>query len=430
MRFKSFIKNNLLLKVTAANSLVVFVRMFCSLLSQKVLAVLIGAEGIALVGNLKNVIGFFEQFSILGTFNGLVKYISEHKTNPKELHNIFSTSFVFTAVASIISFVVLFFGADILNQIIFGIDNNYVFIFKVLAFFVPFMGLNANLNSLLNGLSAFKVYAKVSIVTVIVSTGLIIALTYKYSIVGSLLAISLIPIIQVLSYLVCLSKEYLKKINLKSLSFSLIFKNRLLSYSFMTLIVVLLINLVEVAIRNLIEHTISINDAGYWTAMTSISRTYMHFSAALFPLYILPKYAKIKSSFEFRKEVIDIYKLLLPVFAIGLVLIYIFKNTIIQILYTEDFLSMSNLFKWQLLGDLIKLSALVISYQFLAKRQIGYFIFTEILSVVLFYGFSKYFIQFYGTEGIVMAHFARYIIYFLVVLYILRHNFIGKDRIL
>jgi PST family polysaccharide transporter len=212
------------------------------------------------------------------------------------------------------------------------------------------------------------------------------------------------------------------------MGFTLHYKNKLLSYSFMTLIVVLSINVTDVAIRILIEESIGPKDAGYWTAMTSISKSYMQFTATIFPLYILPKYAGITTSFEFRKEVLNIFKLLLPVFGIGLILIFIFRNTIILLLYTDDFLNMSNLFKWQLLGDMVKLAALIISYQFLAKRQIAYFVITELLSVLLFYGFSTYFIKFYGTEGIVLAHFVRYIIYFIVVLYILRHNFTGKDK--
>ena len=81
MKVREFIKDNLLLKVTSTNTLLVFVRMTFSLISQKALAILIGAEGIAQVGNFKNVFNFFQQFSILGTFNGLVKYFSENKEN-------------------------------------------------------------------------------------------------------------------------------------------------------------------------------------------------------------------------------------------------------------------------------------------------------------------------------------------------------------
>ena len=108
MNIPGFIKNNLLLKVTSANTLLVLVRMVFSLISQKALAILVGAEGIALVGNLKNVVAFFEQFSILGTSDGLVRYISEYKEDKKKLSQLFSTVFVFSVFASIVSFIILF----------------------------------------------------------------------------------------------------------------------------------------------------------------------------------------------------------------------------------------------------------------------------------------------------------------------------------
>ncbi len=428
MRFREFMKTNLLFKVTSANTLLVLIKMLFSLATQKVMAIFIGAEGFALVGNFRNVINILEQFSIFGTFNGLVKYISEHKNNREELANIGSTALVFTLIASAISFVVLFFGANQLNDFIFGTEKHFNFLFKILAFMIPFMGLNGIFNGLLNGHSDYKMYSRANILVVMLSTILIIWLTVNNQLKGSLLAISFVPILQFLGVFLLIYKKY--KVYIKNVSFGLIYKNKLLSYSLMSLIVVLLINWVDVVVRNLIQDTISGKDAGYWTAMTSISKTYMQFTATIFPLYILPKYSKMTSTLEFRKEVLNIYKLLIPFFILGMLLIFLLRNLVIQILYTNEFLEMASLFKWQLLGDLTKLAALVIAYKFLAKRQIGYFIFTEVLSVLLFYGLSKYFIVDFGTEGIVIANFVRYIIYFVVVLFILRHHFTGKERVL
>ena len=424
----NFIKNNFLFKVTSANTLLVVIRMGLSIITQKILAVLIGSEGIAQIGNLKNVYSFFEQFSILGTSNGLVKYISEFKDDRDKLKDLFSTSMLFAAVASFLSFVILFFWSNSVSNVIFGVDNQYGYIFKVLAFIVPFMGVNSILNALLNGISAYKIYSKVTLATVIFSSILIVFLTIIGNVEGTMLAIVITPFVQLIMSFVFLSKSYAQFINTKKFSFNLNYKNGLLSYSIMSIVVILSINVTDVAVRDLIEKKASIQDAGYWTALTSISKTYMQFTATIFPLYILPKYSNIKTTFHFRNEVATIYKLLLPLIAIGLVLIYLFRNLVIQLLYTNEFLEMTNLFKWQLLGDFVKFIALVVAYQFLAKRQIWYFVFTELLSVILFYIFSVYFIKLYGTEGIVMAHFFRYIVYLLVVLYILRFNFIGKDR--
>lgn len=417
-------------KVTSANSLLVVVRMFFALISQKVLAILIGAEGIAQVGNLKNVLSFFEQFTILGTSNGLVKYIAEYKDDKIELNKLFSTAFVFASFGTVLSFLILFFGAEMLNDFIFGNKENFAYVFKVLAFIIPFMGVNAILYSLLNGLSAYKIYSKTALCTISLNTFLIVILTYRYGLSGSLLAISVFPFIQFLSYLVFYLKGYISHIDISKITISLGFKNQLLTYSFMSIIVILSINVTDIAIRNLIENKINASESGYWTAMTSISKTYMQFLAAIFPLYILPKYANITNTFDFRKEVKKIYKLLLPIVIVGMFMVYLFRNVIIRLLYTDDFSTVENLFKWQLMGDFVKFIAIVMSYQFLAKKQIVYFIFTEVISILLLYGFSVYFIDIYGTEGVVIAHFVRYVLYLLIVVYILRRSFIGKNRLL
>ena len=415
-----------MLKVTSANTLLVVVRMVFSLVSQKVLAILVGAEGIALVGSLKNVVSFVEQFSILGTSNGLIKYISEHKTDKKQLSHLFSTVFVFSAIAAVVSFVILFFWSDTMSSIVFGADQDYGYIFKILAFLLPFMGINGILYALLNGLSAYKLFSKIGLILVVLSAVLIVGLTYKYGLAGSLIAISIMPPLQFIVYAMFSSKTYLHFIDFKRLSLELSFKNQLLTYSLMTLVVIFAINVNDIAIRHLIEQKVSIAEAGYWTAMNSVSRVYMQFTAAIFPLYIIPVYAKITNSLAFRKEVVKVYKMLLPLLVVGMVAVYILRDFIIEALYTSAFLEMSSLFKWQLLGDLVKFIAIVLSYQFIAKKQIGYFVLTEVLSVLLFYGLSVYFIDIYGTDGVVIAHFIRYILFFIVVLFILRNNFIGE----
>lgn len=417
-------------KVTSANAFLVFARMGFSLVTQKVLAVLIGAEGLALVGNLKNVTAFFEKFSVLGTSNGLVKYIAEFKDDNDKLNQLFSTTFVFSCIAALLSFVVLFFGADYLNQLLFGNENDFTLVLKILAFVIPFFSLNAVIHSLLNGLSAYKIFTKTTLLIAAVGTILVVVLTFEYGLFGSLMAIVLLPLVQFLCYVLLTFKTSFAYITKKAVSVSLGFKNNLLSYSVMTIVVVLFANVNEIAIRRLIEHKSGIADSGYWTAMNSISKTYMQFTAAIFPLYILPRYARITSSFGFRKEVKHVYKMLLPLLATGLVLVFLLRDYIIRLLYTPEFLEMSKYFKWQLLGDLVKFIAIVMAYQFLAKKQTVNFIVTELFSVVAFYVLSVFFIDSFGTEGVIIAHFIRYILYFLLVLFILRHSFFGGDKVL
>ena len=69
------IGGNVLLKVTSLNSLSVIAQMVCGLIISKVIAVFVGPQGMTLIGNLRNFLGAAQQVSILGMYNGIVKYI-------------------------------------------------------------------------------------------------------------------------------------------------------------------------------------------------------------------------------------------------------------------------------------------------------------------------------------------------------------------
>ena len=185
----------------------------------------------------------------------------------------------------------------------------------------------------------------------------------------------------------------------------------------------------EIDIRVMVQKRITMADAGIWTAMTNISKNYMVFSSAIFTLYVLPKFAGIHNKIDFKEELINIYKTLLPLFGVGMLLIFFLRKYVIQIIY-PDFLAMEPLFKWQLLGDFVRLAAIVLGYQFLAKKMVRNFIFSEILSLALFYGFSYYLSGIYGVEGVVMAHFLRYIVYFFVVFFLVFRYFKKQEKIL
>ena len=133
-------------------------------------------------------------------------------------------------------------------------------------------------------------------------------------------------------------------------------------------------------------------DAGIWTAMTNISKNYMVFSSALFTLYVLPKYAAIHSKNDFIKELMVIFKTLLPLFGVGMLLIYFLRDYVIQIVY-PGFDEMAPLFKWQLAADFLRLITIILGYQFIAKKLVLNFIFTEVISLIIYFGLASYFVE-------------------------------------
>lgn len=407
--------------MTSLNAVVVGVRLIISLFIQRLLAELVGEAGIAKIGQLRNVMAMLMSVSTLGVFNGIVKYVSEFREDKKELQKLFSTTFVFVLFGTFLAAVLLFFGASLFSNWIFG-NNNFVFLFKILSVVVPCISVHRVFNGVVNGLSAYKKFVKIELFGYLLASSLLVYCLYNYDLNGVLIAIAVTPVIQ-LGILVYIFGSVLKEyLHFKEISFKIPYAKQLLAFTLMSIVSTILLNYIEIDIRNMIKNKITENDSGYWTAMTNISKNYMVFSGSLFTLYVIPRFSNITSGKIFKKEVFHIYKTLLPIFGLGMIVIYIFRDYVIDLVY-PNFLGMEPLFKWQLLGDFVRLGSLVIAHQFLAKKMVRSFIFTEFLSIALFYVLSKYFIVDYGAEGVVMAHFIRYIIYFIVVLFLLWRYF-------
>ena len=421
MKLPKFISNNIILKITSLNAVVITIRLIVSAFIQRMLAIMVGEAGYASIGQVRNVIAMLTSTSTLGTFNGVVKYVAEFKDDQPELSKLFSTVTIFAIIGSVSSGVVLFFGASFLSDYLFQ-SYNYVYIFQLLAVIVPFIAIGRVVNAVVSGLSDYKRYAKIELISYLLATVAVVIGVYTSQLKGVLIAIAFAPMIQLIVLAFVFGKTLNTYLKFKSLNLNLLYKNKLLAFTLMSFISTFLLNYIELNIRTLVTDEININEAGYWTAVTFISKNYMVFATGLFTLYVLPKFASIHNKHEFKVEVFNIYKTILPIFALGMLLVYVLRDYIIMFIY-PDFTGMEPLFKWQLLGDFVRLGALVLSHQFLAKRLVKSFVITEIVSLALFFVLSKFFIQYYGTEGIVIAHFVRYIIYFVMVFFVIRNYF-------
>lgn len=422
MNFNREIFKSSLFKVTSLNSVSVVLKIITGLISSKIIAVFLGAPGMALVGNMRNFFTSVETISTLGFQNGIVKYSAENQENESELKKVISTIFFSLIGASIIFGLILFLFATNWNDEVFGSDFSYGFVFKILALTLPFYVINLFLISVINGFGKFKAVIFINIFGNLIGLLVSIFLIYRYNVAGALISIGITPALLFFISLFYSSKEFslTKNISLSSFNFSII-KN-LSSYSIMALVYGFIGPLVYLAIRNYIIENLGINQAGYWSAMERISSNYLLFISTLLGVYFLPKLVLAQNNLETKKVFWSYYKTILPVFILGLSFIYIFRNVIVKILFTEDMLPVSNLFFWQLVGDVFKASSIILGYQFFAKKMTKAFVITEIFSLTTLYFSSIYFANIFQIEGIVIAHAFTYGIYLLVLSFYFRRS--------
>ena len=427
MKLPSFFKKNLILKITSLNSLVVGIRLLVSLIVQNLLAQYTGQSGIAKVGQIRNLSNILTSLSSFGVFNGIVKYVSEYKNNEKGLIKLFSTVFVISSIATISISVIIFIYSKELSSWLF-LTEDYYLVFYILSVIVPFIAMNRIFNGIISGLSAYKVHAKIEVIWYLIASIFLLISLYYYNIEGVLIAIAVTPLVQFLVLTLIFGKTINDYVKFKKLSLQTPLVKVLLGFSLISFVATVCLNFVEINFRTLISEKISENEAGIWTAMSSISKIYMQFLITVFSIYILPKYTSLNFSHEFKNEVKAIYKTLLPIVVLGMLLVFFSKKYLILSIYNESFLSMTILFKWQLLADLVRFIANILSFKFLAKKQIKHFVLTQLIGLTTYLIMGNLLIDLYLVEGLVMALFFSNLIYLIVVLTVLRKDLFYDNR--
>jgi PST family polysaccharide transporter len=149
------------------------------------------------------------------------------------------------------------------------------------------------------------------------------------------------------------------------------------------------------------------------------------FINSLMALYILPRFAELKTQSEFRKEVFSFYKTVLPIFAIILGVVYLSRSVLVNLLFTEEFRPIEDLMGYQILGDFMRVMSMVIAYKFLAKKMFTHFIIIEVFLFVIMYFSSIYLIDVFGLKGAVMGHCLSYLMHFGIILLIFGSSLFG-----
>ncbi len=413
--------------MTSLNAGVILIRLFIGFFIQRELTQNLVSGGYAKVGSLRNLMQILTSFTSLGIFNGIVKYVAEHKEDKDELQRLFSTAFVFVIIGSVSTFIVLFFFSEPISNYFFY-STEYSYIIKIIAVIAPFISIQRIFNGVVNGLSQYKDFAKIELLAYLISSIFTIWFLYKYDLDGVLIAIILIPIIQVAVMLFIFVKVLREYVQFSKIKFKTPLAKSLLAFSLMSFVSTILLSFLEVDIRGMIKANIGNEGADVWTGMTTLSKNYMVFSGAIFTLYVIPKFTGIYNKKDFLKETGNIYKTLLPLFAVGMIVIYYGRHLIVDYIFV-DYVAMKPLFKWQLLGDFLRLATIVLGNQFFAKKMVKSFIFSELLSIVLFYFLAYYLSNIYGVEGVVMGHFIRYLILLFVVFYLVMRSFKKQHKL-
>jgi len=417
------LKGNALFKVLSLNSFSVGVNFVLGILSIKIISLYLGPPGMAFFGSFKNFTSMIKSITTLGVNNSLIKLFVENRNDKKELSVIYSTFFwVFLILAFLLSFVILFFANDFSDFLFF--NSEFANPIRFFGFLLPLIVINAFWIAIYNGLEKFKRIVVVQIISNVLIFGLTAYLIWRKNILGGLYALVLGEFVMVfITFLfVIKDKKYFKfdlqkVINKKYLQV-------IKKFSLMALVSAFIIPLTLLFIRNAIVKTHSIEDAGIWDATNKISGFYMSVFSSGLSLYYMPKLASLQSDSDFKIELKSYFKLFVPLFFIMLIIIFLFKDVLLNMLFTKDFIQVKEVLIWQLLGDFFRVMTLAFGYQILVKSRIKDYIFIELVFNITYLALSFYLIKNFSFAGALQSYFYASLVTFFLVLFMFRNLFV------
>ena len=402
-----------LFKITSLNSVHILLKLVFGFITSKALAIFVGANGMAYVGNFRAFLNVVENFSLLGIQNAIVKYVAEYQHDKLKLKSVLATFGLLLLTSSIVISLVLIFGANYLSKEIFHHSEIYSFVFYILAIVFPLYVFSTFCISVVNGFQEYKKVIYIQIISSSIALLFSVFLIYYYNTFGALISLVLAPV-----FVFFVSLFYLRNVISFSDVFSfqsfdfLVVKN-LSEYVLMALVSGVIGSFVLLEIRTDVIEITGLQHAGIYEGLQRISSYYLLFISSIMAIYFYPKLAEQNSNS--KAIILNYLKTIIPVFAIGLGLIYVLRKFIIQTLFSTEFETMESLFLWQLVGDLLKAVSLIFGTILIATKQTKAFIITEIISLFIMYYSTNWMLHAIGIDGIVIAHTFTYFMYLLVL---------------
>ncbi len=393
---------NRILGFSTANSFSVIFRLFVSLILNKLLSIYLGPSGYAYFSQFTNAFNIGAVFSG-GMYAQPASKILSDPDKQQSLEEHHSSIIRFWLIRSVLVTILMIALLLILQQIL-RLDFINLDLLECFFLFLALVMASFNVLSLgiYSGVERFSTHiitnVTFSVIQLITIWFFIRTLGLNGAIIGFLLAIFFLFFVNI----------FLQWRSIKG-AFKFFAEQTLVAKQMSKLSLLAIISLTSVPLTYFIIRLIAIDQlgvesAGYWQAVWKLSDNYLLIFTSAFSMMLLPflnKLEDFKEKLFFLRKIIFISLSLLIPF---LIIIYIWSEIIILLLFSSEFLHVINFLAFQFIGDFFKVVNIAIGILFLSNSWIKEFIIIELLSFAGFVIFSAFFIITFGEFGIGIAY--------------------------
>lgn len=384
----------------------ILVKAVAGLIVIKLLAWKLGPEGFGLLGQLMTLVAITGMFAGGGITNGLIKVLAKSPVDSKDGQAWLSTAFTLTTVISaLVALLLTVFSTELSDRLMQG---GFAALFVSLGVAQAIVGYGSLVQAEASSRGESGFYAKVNILGTIFGTVVLAFSVNFFGFNGAAYSVMLMPAITGVVALLFMVLNRRQLLKFSKFLFDHIRMRHLMSFSVLALVGSTSVPIAQILMRDGLARQFGWDQVGMWQGVIKLSDVYMQFVGVVLMNYVLPRYASASNIELVVKEFRLSLMWLLSALLLGFVVIYGLKNFIVKLVFSDEFLPMTDYLLPQMIGDIFRTIASAISLIFMARGAVRISILFEFAQGIFVFTAFIVMRDIYGAMAPVYAHVVTY----------------------
>ncbi|WP_372358983.1 O-antigen translocase [Xanthomonas axonopodis] len=408
-----------LVRSSAYTGVATLAKLLAALVVVKLVAVYAGPQGVGRLGQFLNLMSVLAVLAGGGISAGIVKHVAQYRDDAPTLARLLSAALLYAfCAACVIALLAMVFSGAIAERLL-G-DASYRPLICVLAIAQLGIALLNYILALINGFMDVRRLAFVQVTGAVLSVALVAWLSSQVQLYGALLALVLGQVLWLLAAVPALRRSPYFQPAMWRMRLDAEMTRRLAAFSLMTLTSTLVPQLATILVRDHLALQFGWGQVGYWQAVSRVSDAYLLFFTTAINVYYLPKLASLQGAAGLGSELRSAYRYVMPAVIVAALGVYVCRDWATRLLFDPQFAAAAPLYGPQLLGDVIKIAAFVLSYVMVAKAMTRLFVISECVFAASYLALVYVFTAQFGLIGAMYAFAANYVLYLLFNIVVVR----------
>ena len=387
--------------------------------SAKVSAIYLGPSGMVLVGQINN----FMQLTAGAIGNGagtaVVNLTAERSATRETLPQLWCSAMRFVLGAgALVALLIALCAGPLSNWLLFSPD--YWPVLLVAGIVIVLAVADNVVTGALNGLKQMNAIARAGIASSAAEFALFVLLTYAFGVWGALLAMTFVYVMRLaISCSIAFRSGLVQPRDLVS-GFDATSLREILRFYPMLLAHSIALPLGLLLVRKVVVNAVGLETGGYLQAAWRLSDVYVTVLTTALGLFFMAQFSSLTEEWErgamLRRTIVQVA----AVAAVAAIGIYLLRDLVVRLVLTREFLPMTLLLPFQLVGDVLRMACYPLQMALVSRRRVGVYVTQAIAAPGSYVLLTAIWLPSAGAQAAPMAYASAYGLTFLALLFACR----------